>query len=111
MNAKVFLPQIAERYDAVKQSMVRLFDFSAATQFGQLVPILSPEDDMLFLSHSAEKIRSVLADFTEQDYFLAVGDPIIIAMCASVILRRQKTLKMLKWDRRLKIYTSLEVTP
>lgn len=108
---KVYLPHIVERYDMDKKAMVSAFDFSAAAQFGQLTPILDKDDDVIFLARITSKIRKVLENFTEHDYLLAVGDPAVIAVCAGIILRRHKTLKLLKWDRKLRIYTNLEVTP
>jgi hypothetical protein len=111
MTSKVFLPQIVERFDVAKKAMVPAFDFSAAAQFGQLTPILGQEDDVIFLARITQKIRKELECFTEHDFLLAVGDPAVIAVCAGIILRRHKTLKLLKWDRKLRIYTHLEVTP
>ena len=111
MNSRVFLPQIVERFDQVKGGMVPAFDFSAAAQFGQLHAILGPEDDVAFLARITTKIRKSLDDFTDKDFLLAVGDPAVIAVCAGIILRRHKTLNLLKWDRKLRIYTHLEVTP
>lgn len=111
MNRKVFLPQIVERFDVTKKAMVPAFDFSAAAQFGQLTTILGPEDDVLFLARITPKIRKALEGFTDQDFLLAVGDPAVIAVCAGIILRRHKTLNLLKWDRKFRIYTHLEVTP
>lgn len=110
-TSKVYIPHIVERYDVDKKSMVPAFDFSAAAQFGQLTPILDKDDDVIFLARITSKIRKVLADFNENDHLLAVGDPAVIAVCAGIILRRQKTLKLLKWDRKLRIYHNLEVTP
>lgn len=111
MLARVFLPQIVERFDKDKGVMVAAFDFSAAAQFGQLTPILEKEDDPIFLARITGKIRKVLSDFTDNDYLLAVGDPAVIAVCAGIVLRRHKTLKLLKWDRRLRIYQQLEINP
>ena len=109
--SKVFLPQVVEKFDVSKQAMAPSFDFSAAAQFGQLTPILDNDDDPIFLARITDKIRKALVEFTDNDYLLAVGDPAVIAVCAGIILRRHKTLKMLKWDRKLRIYNELEVNP
>jgi hypothetical protein len=108
---KVFIPQIVERYSESNNRMSTLFDFSDAERFGSLIPILEPTDNPLFLTLLTPKIRKALEEFTDDDFFLAVGDPAIIAICAGIILRRHKRIKMLKWDRRLKMYISLEVNP
>lgn len=108
-SPKVFLPKVVERFDDNVKAMRPAFDFSAAAQFGSLVEILGPEDDPLFLGKITKKITEALADFKENDYFLAVGNPAVIAICAGVILRKQKTLNLLQWDRKLKIYVKMEV--
>jgi hypothetical protein len=108
-NSKVFLPQIVHRYDASKQTLVPAFDFSAATRFGALVEILQPEDDITFVNRYMPKISASLEDFTEDDFFLAVGDPAVIAACAGVIFRQQSSMKVLKWDRKLRDYFISEI--
>lgn len=107
---RVFLPQVVERYDSATGRRVS-FDFSPAAQFGQLTEVLSSDDNPLFLAHLTQKIREVLEDFNENDYLLAVGDPAVIAACAGVLFRRQTKVKMLKWDRKMKVYIALEINP
>jgi len=111
MASKVFLPQIVERFDTVRKIMTPAFDFSAAAQFGQLTTILEAEDDPIFLARITPKIRKALDAFTDNDYLLAVGDPAVIAVCAGIILRRHKTLQLLRWDRKLRNYIHLEINP
>lgn len=112
MIGRVFIPQVVERYDEHQRRMVPAFDFSAAAQYGELTPILEPGEHPMFLARFAPKIRAALADFDgDRDFLLAVGDPGVIAICSGLILRRQKYMKMLKWDRKMRIYIPLEVNP
>jgi hypothetical protein len=111
MVPRVFIPQIVERYDPTKEAMVPAFDFSAAAQYGQLTPILGTEDDPLFLARVTSQIRKTLEDFNENDFLVAVGDPAVIAVCAGIVLRRQKSMKLLKWDRKTRTYHNLEIKP
>jgi hypothetical protein len=108
---RVFIPQIVEKYEVRSGRMRPAFDFSTATSFGTLTPILDKDDDPLFLARITPKIREALADFNDEDYFVAVGDPSLIAICAALILRRRKTMKMLKWDKKLVRYLTLEINP
>jgi hypothetical protein len=110
MVAKVFLPQETKRFDATRQAMVPAFDFSAAAQFGQLTTILDQDDDPLFLARITPKIRAALSNFKDGDYFLAVGDPAVIAVCSGIIMLRHRKMNLLKWDRRLRLYVELEIT-
>jgi hypothetical protein len=111
MASKVFITQLVQRFDPGTKLMVPAFDFSAAAQFGELTPILTPDDDPKYIARITDKINSALESFTENDYLLAVGDPSVIAVCAGIILRKQPTMKLLKWDRQLKIYIQLEINP
>jgi len=111
MIERVFIPQIVERIDPSTGRHVPVHDFSPAAQFGQLTPILGPEDNPMYLARITPKIREALEDFGDHDHLLAVGDPSVIGICCGLILRRRKTLSMLKWDNRSKIYIRLEINP
>jgi len=112
MNApRVFIPQIVHRYDHLKHDMVPAFDFSAAAMFGQLTPILSAGEDTAYLCLITPQICAALADFKEGDYFLAVGDPAVIAICSGVILRQVNKMNLLKWDRKTQVYFNMEIAP
>jgi len=106
---RVFIPQLVERFDQSMGRRVPVFDFTEAAAFGQLTPILAPEDDPMFLTMHMPKIDASLTDFGPDDYFLAAGDPSVMAVCAGIILRRQSSMKMLKWDKKLTRYITLEV--
>ena len=111
MVQKVFITQIVEKYDASARGMIPAFDFSSAAQFGQLTPVVEPEDNPLWLDRIVPKIKKSLESFGPDDYLLAVGDPSVIAVCSGIILRKQSSLKMLKWDRQLKTYIQMEINP
>lgn len=108
-SPKVFLPKVVERYDGTAGALVPAFDFSAATRFGALVEVLKPEDNLTFLQRFIPKIKEALENFTEDDYFLAVGDPAVIAACSGIILKNQQSMKILKWDRKLRDYFITEI--
>lgn len=108
---RVFIPQVVERFDYKTGRVVPVFDLTSAAAFGSLTPILENDDDPLFLARITPKIREALADFGDEDYFVAIGDPSVIAICAALILRRRKTMKMLKWDKKLSRYLTLELNP
>lgn len=108
---RVFVPQIVMRFNEAANRVEPVYDFTAATQFGAIVPILDESDDPMYLSRLIHKINKALADFSPEDYFIAVGDPAVIATCAGIILRRQASMRMLKWSRKLTVYTPLEIKP
>lgn len=108
---RVFIPQVVERFDHVANRFVPVFDLTEAATFGSLTTILDKNDDPMFLAQVTDKIRDALATFGENDYFVAIGDPSVVAICAAIILRRQSTIKMLKWDKKLSRYLTLELKP
>ncbi len=109
MQPRVFIPQLVERWDPASQTSIPVFDFTSATVYGALVPILAAEDNIRFLARITDKIRAALANYTEDDYFVAVGDPSVIAICAGLILRRNQRMKLLRWDKKLACYTVLDI--
>lgn len=106
---KVYLPQIPKRFDNDRVQMVTAFDFSSAAVHGELIPIISESYDPAFMEQATEEIKKGLADYKADDFFLAVGSPIAIAVCSGVILRRFGSMKMLKWERRLSTYRIVEI--
>lgn len=108
---RVFIPQLVERYDPAAGHKVPAFDFTKAAAYGSLTVILEKEDDPLFLARITPKIKEALADFGEDDFFVAVGDPSVIAVCAGLILRKHDKFNMLKWDKKMTRYITLEVNP
>jgi hypothetical protein len=110
MLPKVYIPQLIERWDPTHERMAPAYDFTDAATYGTLTPVLSREDNPLFIPLVVSKAKAVLKHYTPDDYFVAVGDPSIIAICSSLIFRQVDCLKMLKWDRKRNGYIVLEVT-
>lgn len=106
---RVFIPQLIEKWDHTAERFVPAFDFTSAASYGTLTTILEREDNPLFLARITSKIREALKTFAEDDYFVAVGDPSVIAICAGLILRRSNNLKLLKWDKKLARYIVLDI--
>ena len=106
---RVFIPQIIERWDESSERFVPSFDFTSAASYGTLTKILDKEDNPLYLARITGKIRKALADYSPEDFFVAVGDPSVIAICAGLILRRTNNLKLLKWDKKLARYIALDI--
>lgn len=81
------------------------YDLSAAREFGELTECLPPGNIPRELSATAARLRRALADFDPaQDYLLAIGDPIAIAMAVLVADRAGGSVRVLKWDRRQERY-------
>ena len=83
-------------------------DYTPAIKYGELVFVtahndrLSPHSASSANTTTIEKIRSILADFKEEDYFLCTGAPAHMAMSAAYLGSRLK--KLLVWDNRSNDY-------
>jgi len=108
---RVFIPQVVERWDADNDRFEPVHDFSSAGEYGMITTILDRNDNPMFLARMTTKIKDALKDFEgASDYFVAVGDPSIVAICTGLILRRSNTLKLLKWDKRTGRYIALQIS-
>lgn len=109
---RVFIPQLVKKYDRKSGGFVYVHDFSSAAEFGALTEILPKDADPLFLTDHIPTINAALKDFLPScDYFVAVGDPSVIAVCAGIILREWTSFRMLKWDKKINRYITLEIAP
>lgn len=93
---RVFLVQ----RPSVRQSgrWVDKYDLEPARRFGELVECLPPGNIPRELSATREALRRSLADFDRvKDYFVAIGDPVAIALATLIV---GPGSRILKWDRR-----------
>jgi hypothetical protein len=82
------------------------FNIAPALEFGEVVTILperaSAYGDVSDFIHIA---RNKLADFTEEDYLLPTGDPVLIGAIFALAARKTDGyLQVLKWDARGGVY-------
>jgi hypothetical protein len=106
---KVYIPHVVKRLDRQTSKLKPALDFSSAARYGQLTEVIDDWDDILLVDKVTANANLALANFTEDDYLLAVGDPTVIAICAGILFKRFSHVKMLKWDRRLGDYLLLKV--
>lgn len=106
---KVYALQEPSRWDATARVRVPIVDLRPAAQYGDVEVLLPNNVSGLMMSPIVNALKEKLNDFTEDDYLIAIGDPSIIAAASGIILRRLRSMKMLKWDKRLKTYTTVEI--
>lgn len=110
---RVFVPQVPVKFAGEVEGVAifkPVFDLSTATVFGSITPVLGQNDNVMFLARLTAEINRKMSDFDcERDYFLAIGDPSLCAICAGLILRKRTHFKMLKWDKRMTRYIVLDI--
>ena len=86
-------------------------DFLPAKEYGELVPML-PYDMQIYLSATpaVRKLNRFLQKFTDNDYLLLVGDPVLIGLAVSLAcMHNRGRAKLLKWDKRSMKYHPVNV--
>ena len=87
------------------------YNILGAQKFGQIVTLL-PEKSQIILSPGplVQKLRTLLKDYTTDDYLLLSGDPAIIGVVCSLVSDiTNGKFNLLKWDRQEKTYYPIEV--
>ena len=87
------------------------YNVVGAQKFGHIVTLL-PEKSQIILSPGPliQKLRTLLKDYTTDDYLLLSGDPAIIGVVCSVVSDiTNGKYNLLKWDRQEKTYYPIEV--
>lgn len=108
-SKKVFVAQeVLKR--SVDNERVPVFDFSPAIKYGKL-EIIVPYNTPI---HPVDELVSIakyrMEDFRAHDYLLAVGDPVVIAVCSVIALQRTGGfLSLLKWNKLAKDYEPVHI--
>jgi hypothetical protein len=87
------------------------YNILGAQKFGQIVTVL-PERSQIIMSPGPliQKLKTLLKDYTTDDYLLLSGDPAIIGVVCSVVSDiTNGKFNLLKWDRQEKTYYPIEV--
>ena len=82
-----------------------------AGRFGDLIPLLPPGRQITLSSSPVVKLlKTKLKDFSNNDYLLAMGDPVAIAVASMVASDiNNGKVNMLKWDRENQCYYNVPI--
>jgi len=107
-NGRVFIvcqPQVRQA-----NGTTRNFDFSPAMKFGRLEVLVPHTQSLLAPVVTVRNLRDKLADFSDDDYILPVGDPSLIATVAMVASKMNHgRVKFLKWEKSMTDYLVINV--
>lgn len=108
--AVVYVVQKHLKLDEETGDLVPRFDLSAAEEYGQLRFLLSPNARPTNPQPLALDLHSKLCDYTEDDYLLLVGNPILIGMTAAVAAYyTDGRVNFLQWHGRERRYVAVAV--
>ena len=99
-KAKVFVVQEESKFNII-----------SAQQYGQLIPLYEEgKQIMLSPGPAIRKAKSIMKDFSDDDYLLLIGDPAMIGVACSVASYNNRgKYKVLKYDRRTYTYYPIQI--
>lgn len=96
----VYIVQNQMRRSSGNSNLVPRYDFSQATDFGELQYLLGPSAGPFNPESIINELHEKLKDFTDADYLLLVGNPCLLAWaCAIAADYNDGCLKLLQWGR------------
>lgn len=108
----VFIIQDQKHVDPKQDNqLVSKFDFSAAKKFGKLFWLLKPSSSPFSLEPVLEKLHHDLINYTDEDFLLLVGSPVLIG-CAVAIAAdyNNGNVNLLQWSGAKRDYIPVKVT-
>ncbi len=99
-SPRVFIPQESPGKNVIP-----------AAKFGELVTIFDAHKQvMLSPAPATNAINHALRNFSDDDYLLLIGDPVLVGVCCSVAAKfNSGRMKLLKWDRQEHRYYVIQV--
>jgi hypothetical protein len=106
---KVYIPQVPSRYDQQTRLWIPTVNVDPARKFGELQIMLPVNANRLHTAPLIAAMKESMAEFNDQDWIVALGDPSLIAAAACIATRKTGgILKLLKWDRLASDYIAVE---
>jgi hypothetical protein len=85
-------------------------DLTPALEYGDPVILMPQSQSMLSPVPTVRALKEKLRNFTDDDYILPVGDPVLISTVAMVAAEQNGgKVKFLKWDKLQKKYFVIQV--
>ena len=89
------------------------FNYTQAEKFGEICFLtgsdLSVHENSPSNRTITNRIRKILIDFTETDYLLPSGSPLITGLAMAILHERFNRIQVLKWSNQSHTYTPMVV--
>lgn len=108
MDMTVWVVQDQKQVDYRSGQLRSKFDFTPAQEYGEVDFLLQPGASPFDLPPVLARLHTRLAGFTDADYLLLTGNPVLIGLAVAVAAARNKgKVKMLQWSGTKKRYISV----
>lgn len=111
-SARAFIVQEPVKFEPTSNAWVRSVDVRPAREWGEL-EFLLPGNHLLPQDPSAaiEALRAKLADFSDDDYLVLVGDLALVGYAVALAAdANEGRVATLKWDRTQRRYLASRAT-
>jgi len=105
----VYVVQHHLRYDPTLGELVPRYDLKPAERWGRLRFVLDAKTTLQRPEVVIAKMDLVLSSFTDQDYLLPIGNPVLIGWAIAIAAANNEgRVKVLVWSGRDQCYTTAE---
>ena len=105
---KVYVVQERKKFDRVTGELVPAVNIMPAAEYGELIELFDSKQHALLTSQVVSKLRNKLRGFSDNDYLLPIGNPILIGIATAMAAKNNMgRVKLLHWDRELTRYIIL----
>lgn len=82
-------------------------DYSAAEEYGTIKEVFSSIHRNFDPTMAVQHARRVLKNYKDGDYLVMTGDPVLCAVCVTVVAETNGRCSVLRWDRNKLNYSTL----
>lgn len=108
--SRVFVVQRQMKYDQQRGELAPKFGLEAAEEFGEIVYILSPTASPFSWASVREDMHRVLADFSDDDFFLPTGNPCLMVAAGAIAADYNNgRVKALQWSGKDQRYIVVDM--
>jgi hypothetical protein len=87
-----------------------VFDITPARAYGELKILIRSNTIGVSVQPLISILRQNLKDFNDDDYILAIGDPVAIGIVTAIATEFNRgCVKVLRWDRQTKQYIEMKI--
>lgn len=112
LRPTVYVTQIPSRRDKETGAIVPIYNVSPASEHGTIKVLMPSGVNFYATADLVRQAKDSLKDYSYEngDCIICIGDPAIIAVCISVIARKNSRFSILKWDRIVSRYVKIDVS-